>query len=125
MSGTQRFQVTFEVRSRYLYARVEAATTDRQSAAEYLLQIIRHAEGLKLDRVLIDRQIAAGAGTTLVYLQTALLEEQARGMVVAIADSDPMNYIHLERGIRLCSPKALRIKAFEDMNAAENWLLES
>jgi hypothetical protein len=125
MSDTQPFKVSVEFRDGCLFATVEAEATDRELAPAYLKQILDEAVARGATRVLIERKIPAGIATTLVYSQIGLLDEMAKGMSLAIVDSDPVNYAHLERGIRFAAPESVRIKVFSRTDDALSWLQEN
>ena len=119
------YQVAFEDRPNYLYARVTAAHTDQRLAGAYLREIIETCRRSRHDRVLIERRIEGPISTSLVFLQTGFLEKIAEGMRIAIVDTDEAHHVHLERGIRYLGSDAISVRPFHSKEEAEAWLADS
>ena len=51
------YELNFEERGEYLYARVEAEALDPHSATEYLKRIAEESKRTELNKILIDRRI--------------------------------------------------------------------
>jgi hypothetical protein len=124
MSDTKAYQVVFEDRPNYLYARLEAGGTDKRLAAVYLREIIDTCRESKHDRILIECNIAGPISTSLVFLQTGFLEKIAEGLKIAIVDGDEQHHLHLERGIRYLGSEAVNVRPFQSKDDAEAWLAE-
>jgi len=117
MKGGKSFELTFERRDNYLYARVEADQIDRQLVLDYLSEVIDEAAQARLRRIMIDRVIAFPPPNWHDILAILTFHR------VAILNRFPAITAELQSTLEVPAHPQLDIKVFEDHDEAERWLL--
>lgn len=117
------FKLFFEARPAYLFARIEASAIDRETSLEYLSEVSLKCADLRMKKLLIERNIP-------VILDDpgmdAILGEYLRlssGVTIALVNQ----YVDLNSSTEYIAGKlnagGARFKHFDNVNAAEKWLL--
>jgi hypothetical protein len=117
------YELTFEPRPNYLYARVEAKSIDEETSAKYLREVARKCRELDCDRLLLERDIPAILPPGSLYFTTKGFRELMDGVRVAWVNP----YREIDKGMNFAILVATNIGGDftlqPDIEAAEKWLL--
>ena len=116
MSGNS-YELTFERRDQYLYARIETEQIDRQDVLDYLAEIIDRAAGARLRRIMIDRAVPVAPANWQDILAILTFHR------VAIVNNFPAITGELQTKLEVPAHSQLDLKVFDDPREAEKWLL--
>lgn len=118
------YELIFEQRPNYLYARITADETDVSTAVEYWQAIVDKCRETNTERILIEQLIPIGLGTTQTFtLATKIVAMDITGIKIGFVDPHPENYEHHQFGEMVGSNRGAFGKAFTTVPEAENWLM--
>lgn len=119
------YELTFEVRPSYFYARVQGETIDQRTAIDYLHEVVNKCKKFGHARLLLVRDIPATLSEDEVYFSgTDFAHTGLEDMQIALVDERPENVEALELTILVQNNRGANIQLFEDVKAAEEWLLK-
>ena len=111
------FELTFDNRREYLYARVTAPDINDVTALEYLAEIADKCAAVRCKRILIDRRIPA----TVTYEVIKRFVRMSRGLKIAIVNQRcPLT---LKRFLEQGAKEGAKASCFTSVRDAEKWLL--
>ena len=123
---TKPYELTFDKRQDYLYARITAEETDPATALDYWKAIVAKCHEYDAKRLLVKQMIPGGLSTADTF---NLAGEVARmgifGLKVAFVDPFTENYEAHQFGEMVASNRGMWAKVFTTTPEAENWLLQS
>jgi hypothetical protein len=117
------FELTFEERPGYLYARVVADAIDRQAAAEYLLDVAAKCEELSCSRLVLDRDIPTILNASDLFFTTKEFLPMMVGISVAFLNRHETIENEMEFAVMVARNRGADFKVVRDLAAAEEWLL--
>jgi hypothetical protein len=119
------YELTFDERPLYLYARITAEKTDVPMSIQYWTSIVGKCEELGVDRVLAEQIVSGGLDTTEMFtLARAVAAMQPLGVKIAFVDPFVHNYEQHQFGELAATNRGLWAKVFTTVPEAENWLLQ-
>jgi hypothetical protein len=116
------YELTFEQRSFYLYARVAAVTIDRESASAYLLDVAVKCEELSSDRLLLERDIPAMLSISDLFFTTQSFLGMMGGIRVAILNPYEPIAKELQFAMMIADNRGAQFRLARDLADAEAWL---
>jgi hypothetical protein len=120
----QAFELAFEERAQYLYARITSKAITLERSRAYLSEIIDKCRELGVSRLMVERHIPQTLSNVEAYrLVTALAEVIPAGLRVAMVDGNSNNRKRLEFGSRAARSQQLDTDVFGTVEEAEKWLL--
>jgi hypothetical protein len=120
----QAFELAFEERDGYLYARIDSRAITPERSEEYLGAVVDRCHELGCTRLLIERHIPQALSNLDAYkVVTALAESIPPGLRMAFVDSNSNNRKRLEFGTGVARSKKLDARVYGSVEEAEEWLL--
>jgi hypothetical protein len=117
------YQLTFEERDGYLFARITAETINRDMAMQYLNELADKCVELKLERILLERQIPATMSNTDTYFVMGDLVRILGGRRFAVVNPHMSNEDSLGFSALVGANRGVRYRVFQNIADAEQWLL--
>jgi hypothetical protein len=117
------YELTFETRSAYLYARVTAPDINEQMSRAYLGEIARECSRIGVERLMIYRDIPAVMTTTTTYFAATHLLEIMPHVRTAFVNPYASNEKILHFGVTVGVNRGENHEVFNDEESAERWLL--
>ena len=118
------YDLSFEVRDRYLYAYVAGEHDTYEICAAYWGEISEKLAKLGIDKVMIVEDIVEESPLADVYnLASQLPDMGFRGIAIAFVDRYSTHQELNDFGVLVGSNRGLNGKAFSDEAEAEEWLL--
>jgi hypothetical protein len=118
------YKLSFEERSGYLYARVEAKQTSTATSKAYLAEVRAECNAHRSTRLMIDRRIPHVMSVIGFYNVFGNSVETFRGIKVAWLNPYPENQEMLEFAMTAANNRGARYALFRDEREAEEWLLD-
>ena len=118
------YQLTFESRPEFLYARIAAPSINRSLKLDYLAEVLLKCAQSRCKQILLDRDIPAMVADE-EFDKT--IEDVVRATEdVAIAFVNPHKEIepNLKRFVSIGKSRGGRFRYFADRESAEKWLLK-
>ena len=123
---TRPYELEFEKRPDYLYARVAADSADEPTAVEYWKAIIDKCRELGVKRLLVEQLIPTGMSMTDTFeLATEIAAMEVFGIKIAFVDSYIEHADVNQFGEMVAGNRGVWAKVFTTIPEAENWLLQS
>ncbi len=117
------YQLTFEERDGYLFARITAETINRDMAMQYLNELAAKCAELKLERILLERRIPATMSNTDTYFVMGDLVRILGGRRFAVVNPHMSNEDSLGFSALVGANRGVRYRVFPNIDDAEAWLL--
>ena len=117
------FELTFEKRPNYLFARVNADTISGDVALQYLSDIANECSQSGYDKVLIVRDIPAMLDTGTLFFTTGEFLEMIGPTQVAFVNPHSSIQQSMDFAIMIGTNRGANYRLFEDEAEAEKWLL--
>jgi hypothetical protein len=118
------YELTFEERAGYLYARIAAETNSDAMVQEYIDAIVDHCCKNEHCKVMIDRHIPKPLTNTAAYLCMTKVADAVDGdLRLAVVADDPHERLRLEFGAQATQSKRFHVGVFGSVALAEQWLL--
>lgn len=119
------YNLAFEKRDGYLYARVQADFMDLDKAKRYLREIAERVEGDGYDRLLLERDIPTMLAPGSLYFASKAFQSYIGNCKVAFVNvhkpiEDKMSFAML-----LAENNGGEFKLFDNVEQAEAWLLSA
>src|SRR5688572_30803071 len=118
------YELNFEQRPDYLFAKVTADTITTETAIAYIQEIGAKCAELKFSRVMIYRDIPAVISTGSIYFLVHDLASILRGVKVAFVNPHPENQKGLDFATLFGSNRGGKFSLHSDIASAEEWLLK-
>lgn len=122
---TLPYEIGFEDRKTYAYARISANSIDREMAYSYLAEIVLKCAELRQKTLLLERDIPAVTSDEDMGDALRSLLSMASGMKIAIVHVQPALGSHLKTSVDAECADREDCRYFEDQAEAEGWLLSS
>jgi len=120
----QAFELAFEERDGYLYAKITSKAITLERSEEYLSEVMRRCRELDCTRLMIERHIPQTLSNVEAYrLVTTLTDIIPEGLRVAMVDGNSNNRKRLEFGTRAARSQQVDAEIFSTVETAEEWLL--
>ena len=116
------YELFFERRSGYLYARVRAADIDRPTALAYLRAIADESGRLNCDRVLLERDIPVMLPEADLFFTTHDFFGMMEGRKVAFLNPHVPIDDDMDFAVGIASSRGASFRLCRDLTAAEDWL---
>ena len=123
MDPTKPYELTFESRPDYLYARVSAATIDEETAMSYLREVAAKCRELGCNRLLVERDIPVMLPPGSLYFTTKGFRELMEGIKVAFVNPHADIDKGITFGVLIATNMGAQFKLQPNIDAAEKWLL--
>jgi hypothetical protein len=117
------YDLTFEVREQYLYAKATAEQVNEQVARAYLQEICEKLRETGLDRVMIDRDMPGVLSDAAVFNISRDSAQWFRGVKVAIVNRHQPFHDSLKFSMNVAANRGGHNELFSDEESAERWLL--
>ena len=121
---TQAYELTFEERPLYLFARVKAETIDRGTAIVYLRQLSSERERIGATRVMLDRQTPSVLSDADNYFIVHEIMEMLPVVKLAVVNPFEINDEGLTFGLLVSTNRGAMYRAFRTEAEAEAWLID-
>jgi hypothetical protein len=118
------YNIEFQVRPGYLYARVQAPVIKREIAYSYLAEIVTKCADLRVKKLVLERDIPAVLDDEEMFAAMDDLVRMSKGMRVALVNRHISVSRALERIVNLGVGKGADYGYFTDPQDAEKWLLD-
>ena len=118
------YNLGFEKREGYLYARVQADFMDLDTAKEYLREVADRVESDGYDRLMLDRDIPTMLGPGSLYFATQAFGQYVGETKVAMVSVYEPILEQLEFAQLLARNNGFRFEIFDSVDKAEAWLLK-
>ncbi len=123
---TKPYQLNFDLRPHYLYARVTADEMDVPTAIEYMTAVIAKCRELKAKRLLIEHIVGVGLSINDTFEVTkAVASMPVSGIKIAFVDADPEYYENYRFGELVGDNRGIWGRVCTTVPDAESWLLEN
>jgi hypothetical protein len=123
-TGSKAYQLAFEQRPEYLYARVDSKAASIERVSQYLSEIMERCHADKCKRLLIDRHIPNPLPNVDVYRAIIEISEHVpEGLRIAMVDTNSNDRKRLDFGSRAARAQQLDAGVFGTVEEAEKWLL--
>lgn len=119
------YNLGFEKRDGYLYARIQADFMDLETAKKYLREVADRAENDGYDCVLLERDIPTMLGPGSLYFATQAFTEYIGGKRVALVNVYEPIKDDIGHAVTIAINHGGLFQVFETVEAAERWLLTS
>ena len=117
------YELTFDQRPGYLYARVTAASINDKISEAYQKEIAAHCRGTKISKLMIYRDIPAALSTTSSYFAANRLLTLLPKIKIAFVNPYESNDKLLQFAATVGSNFGEQHEVFNDVTQAERWLL--
>ena len=117
------YKLTFDVRTSYLFARIEAPSIDRETSLGYLSEIALKCADLRMKKLLIDRRIPEVLGKEHTGSVLAEYVRLSAGMVIALVNKRADINEPLDHFVGKLPSSGASFKVFDTIKAAEKWLV--
>jgi len=119
----QAFELAFEERANYLYARITSKAITLERSQAYLGEIMDRCRELGISRLIIERHIPQTLSNVEAYrLVTVMTSNIPAGLRLAMVDGNGNNRKRLEFGTRAARSQQLDTEVFGTVEEAEKWL---
>lgn len=120
------YQLTFEIRPQYLYARVSCDAINQKIVVDYLHEITGKCRKLGRKHLMIERDIPATLSETDTFFTGTEFAHMGIDKIrIAFVDRREENTEHLEFAMLIVNNRGADLKLFHDPASAEKWLLHS
>ncbi len=120
---SQEYELSFENRPAYLYAKVRAQHVDEDTARSYLSEIAEHCRRSHYSRLMIYRDIPEVLHGGALFFVAADLQAMLQNVRVAFVNPYAQNLDDLEFGNTVSSNRGGAYQTFPNESDAEDWLL--
>ena len=117
------YELSFEERRGYLYARVKADIINRQVAMGYLTEVAARARRNESERLMLHRDIPAMLSDSVLFFVTAEFQEVIDGIKTAFVSPYLSNEDAFNFAITVGTNRGARYNVFNNDDDAEVWLL--
>ncbi len=118
------YQLRFEERPGYLYAVVRSDNIDREAALSYLSEVANKCEEIKIDRLLLERDVPVMLPDADLFFVTNTFLEMIKGRRVAFVNRHFPIESDMKFAITIGTNRGAHYKLFDDVGAAEKWLMQ-
>jgi hypothetical protein len=118
------YQLSFEQRPGYLYARVSASSIDRQSALQYLGEVAAKCRELDCDRLILERDIPVMLTDADLFFTTQDFLSMMAGKRVAFVNPHATIDDEMRFAILIGTNRGARFTVHTDIDEAERAVLE-
>ena len=117
------YELTFEARPGYIYARVKADVIDRATALEYLTRVADRVSDSSFTRLMLERDIPQMLPDTDLFFTTQDFLRMIGSTRIAFVN--PHSKIHDAMGFAMMigTNRGANYQLFNDPSLAEEWLL--
>lgn len=119
---TSAYELIFDPRSGYLYARISAPAIDEESAATYLREVAAKCRELGYDRLLLERDIPVMLPAGSLYFTTKAFRELMEGIKVAFVNPHGEIDRKMTFAILMAKNIGAQFALLPNIEAAEKWL---
>ena len=124
LSDSESYKIAFEQRPHYLYVYVIGEHDSYEISRSYWLEVAEHCRKINCNKILIEEDIPEAISPADMYqLATELPKMGFLGVRVAFFDRYAEQRDLNEFGELVAVNRGLYGKIFNDIKAAENWLL--
>jgi hypothetical protein len=122
---TQPYELTFEERPGYLYAKISAEIINREMAISYLTEVANRAKGLETERLMIHRDIPEMLPDGILFFVTAEFQQMIVGIKTAFVNPFLSNEDAFRFAITVGQNRGANYNIFTNDGDAETWLLRA
>jgi hypothetical protein len=120
-----RYELIFEDRPDYLYARITSDSIDDKMVLSYVQEVIDECRRTGNERVLIDRNIPKTLSNSDTFFTGAELAKMGIGQIrLALVDSRRENDQPLGLAMLVIKNRGGRLEHFRTVEEAEKWLID-
>lgn len=116
------YEITFEERESYLYARVEASQLTGQIIYDFLTDILMEARRCRRRRILLERDIRVPPPEGEAQRAWNYFLEVVQGQRIAIYNPHPEITDSLRQRLTLLEKSPSHVRLFDQMPAAHEWV---
>lgn len=121
---TKPYDLIFETRPQYLYARVTSETISPEMVVEYLHEVTEKCRKLAHTRLMIERDIPATLSETDIFFTgTEFAHMGIEAIRIAFVDGRAENTDHLEFAMLVANNRGGHVELFHSVPDAESWLI--
>jgi hypothetical protein len=120
---THPYELTFEEREGYLYARVTAEIIDRKMAMAYLTEVAKRAKQVGTACLMLHRDIPEMLPDGILFFVTAEFQKMIAGIKTAFVNPHITNEEAFKFAITVGQNRGANYNIFNNDNDAETWLL--
>lgn len=118
------YNLGFEKRDGYLYARVQADFLDLESAKSYLKEIAERLESDLYDKLLLERDVPTMLGPGSLYFATQAFQNYIGDCKVALVNVYEPIKEKMDFAVLLAQNNGGRFALFDTIDEAEAWLVK-
>jgi len=122
---TESYELTFEKRPGYLYARISAENINREIALTYLREVAERANMLEAARLMIHRDIPEMLPDGILFFVTAEFQQMIVGIKTAFVNPYLSNEDAFKFAITVGHNRGANYNIFTNDDDAETWLLRA
>lgn len=120
---TKPYELIFETRPQYLYARVTSETISPAMVVDYLHRVTERCHELEQTRLMIERDIPATLSETDIFFTgTEFSQMGIERLRIAFVDERAGNTDHLEFAMLVANNRGAHVELFHNVADAESWL---
>ncbi len=119
------YELQFEYRPDFLVARVSGEQDSVAISLAYGSEIVRECQARKYKRVLVVEKLKQSLSITDTYTVASQWSQLARGLKSAFVDLEHEHQANNIFGEHVAANRGLIVRLFNDMDAAEQWLLQA
>lgn len=116
------YELQFERRKGYVYARISAPSIDRSTALDYLSEIADECANVKCKRLMIERDIPSMMSDGELYNTMDDFVRLSSGLRIAFVNPHRSLNDAMRKIIRYGAGKGADIEYFDSVDEAEKWL---
>jgi hypothetical protein len=120
---THPYELSFEERPGYLYARVTAEVIDREMAMAYLTEVAERANRTNTTCLMLHRDIPEMLPDGILFFVTAEFQQMIVGIKTAFVNPHISNEDAFKFAITVGLNRGANYNIFNNDDAAETWLL--
>jgi hypothetical protein len=118
------YDLTFEERDGYLFARVQAESVDQAIAMDYLRKVAARCDQLEATHLMLYRDIPTMLPDGILFFVTTEFLKMIRGVRAAFVNPYLSNTDSMDFAITVGKNRGADYHAFNNTADAEHWLLK-
>jgi hypothetical protein len=124
--ANKSYNLTFEIRPKYLFARVASKTITPQMVVSYLHEITEKCQKMGRNRLMIERDIPATISDgDVLFTGTEFAHMGLENIRIAFVDAREENKENLGFAMMVVNNRGADLELFSNVADAEKWLLRA
>ena len=122
-SGQRPYDLTFETRPEFLYARIAAARINRSMKLDYLAEVLLKCAQTRCKQILLDRNIPGLVDEEEFHATVEDFVQASENVTIAFVNPHTQIEKDLRRFVTSGRRRGGKFRYFKDRQKADKWLL--